>query len=281
MNLDRVRKMNPVDRLVYWINERESIRLKKEAGEPKPWTDDPILRSFRFCNVRRMDDKVSRWLLDHWYLPNFDCPRMVGACALARWINLPESLAEIGFPKRWEPGRVKRVLRARADRSERVYNAAYMIRGGDDPRKEDTVVDRYVSPVFAKPPPVTGASMREAWAALVPYYGFGSFMAGQVVADLRWAMAGSWKDRMTWAPEGPGSRRGLLRALGKPLAAPMSHQGFADNFAWSMEKVRTDLPSSIAGRLEAMDYQNCLCEFDGYERVLWGQGRKKQGYLGV
>ena len=44
MNIKDVVKLSPLDRLLYWIKERESIRLKKEAGEPKPWTDDEILR---------------------------------------------------------------------------------------------------------------------------------------------------------------------------------------------------------------------------------------------
>ena len=36
--------MNP---LVAWVRERESIRKKKEAGLPPPWTIDPILAHYR------------------------------------------------------------------------------------------------------------------------------------------------------------------------------------------------------------------------------------------
>jgi len=48
--------------LVKFIKERESIRLKKEAGKPRPWTKDPILGNYRFCNVHREDDRVTREL---------------------------------------------------------------------------------------------------------------------------------------------------------------------------------------------------------------------------
>ena len=46
--------MNP-DPLWNYIEERERIRLRKEAGEPFPWTADPILRQapLRECLVRR------------------------------------------------------------------------------------------------------------------------------------------------------------------------------------------------------------------------------------
>ena len=67
--LDHVRRLKPLDRLLYWVTERESIRIQRLQGKAPPWTDDPILRQYRFCNVRRMDDAVSQWLLTNWYTP--------------------------------------------------------------------------------------------------------------------------------------------------------------------------------------------------------------------
>jgi len=41
-----------VDRYPYWIEERESIRIKKEdADADPPWTEDEILKMFKFCQV--------------------------------------------------------------------------------------------------------------------------------------------------------------------------------------------------------------------------------------
>ena len=80
-------KKDPKNRFLYWIKERESIRKKKEAGNPKPWTDDPILQNYRFCNVRRMDDTVSQWLLKNWYEPYFDHPNMLSAAGLSSMIR--------------------------------------------------------------------------------------------------------------------------------------------------------------------------------------------------
>jgi len=33
------------------------------AGEPGPWTEDPILREFKFCNVFRAADRVSQYMI--------------------------------------------------------------------------------------------------------------------------------------------------------------------------------------------------------------------------
>jgi hypothetical protein len=49
--------------LFYWVREREEIRRRKDSGHPpKSWTTDEILLTYRFCNVRREDDRVTIWV---------------------------------------------------------------------------------------------------------------------------------------------------------------------------------------------------------------------------
>src|SRR4051794_12814436 len=90
--------MTPIETLIHFIKERESIRLKKEAGQPKPWTIDPILQQYRFCNVIRIEDKVSQWLLHNWYKPSNMNNHCLVAIVMARHINLPNTLERIGYP---------------------------------------------------------------------------------------------------------------------------------------------------------------------------------------
>ena len=35
----------------YFASERQQMFARRVEGEPGPWTDDPILREFKFCNV--------------------------------------------------------------------------------------------------------------------------------------------------------------------------------------------------------------------------------------
>lgn len=272
MTLDAVRKLSPFDRLLYWINERESIRRKKELGLPRPWTDDDILNTYRFCNVRRMDDKVSDWLYRQWYRPYRNHPNSLAAAALARHFNLPKVLGQltskvyrIGEPD-WEA--IARIVRVMKAAGHNVFNAAYMVRGIGEVDKTEMVVNKVVGPLHRANVVLDTSSMRLSVEALLPHWGFSSFMAGQVVADLRWALTGTWKDRNTWAPYGPGSSRGLTRLLG-------SDKGTMET---ALRMMRDGLPPGITKRLEAMDYQNCLCEWDKYERALQGEGRPKQLY---
>lgn len=284
MEYSDVQNLSVFERLIYWINERENIRRQKDAGGEGPYTDDPILSQFRFCNVRRMDDRVSKWLMDNWYQPHDGKQTMLAACALARFINLPAALDQIteyvfSDVVFWEA--IKNTLRERRERGEPIFNGAYMVRGNDGEDKVSSVVDFYVKPMWEnhrQSSLIRPHSMQRTHYLLKNQHGFGSFMAGQVVADLRHAVVGDWADRYTWAPSGPGSQRGLSRLLGKPLRQQYPDGVFNDYLSAIIDQVGSLLPPEITERLEAHDWQNCLCEFDKYERVLWGEGKPKQLY---
>lgn len=283
MNTSAVGKLPPAERLLYWIREREAIRIRKEAGEPPPWTDDEILRTYRFTNVRRMDDKVSQWLLANWYEPYKGHPNTLYAAALARSFNLPTTLHEVteyvycDGPPGWR--RIKDKIKMARGSGRNVFNAAYVVStNGVKADKVEYVVDRVCKPLADRPPLLDTGSMERSVGVLAGYNGLKSFMAGQIVADLRWAMTGLWRDRNRWAPQGPGSTRGLARLLGLDPATPMRPVVFRRRFNDVLERGFNRLPWEVRGRMEAMDCQNCLCEWDKYERTLWDEGRPKQLY---
>ena len=78
--------MLQITQLLYFIGERESIRIRRANGEP-PWTDDQIFRENRFCNVRREDDRVTRWIAENRRTPHADDPDLWFAMAIARFVN--------------------------------------------------------------------------------------------------------------------------------------------------------------------------------------------------
>eukprot|EP00746_Dinoflagellata_sp_MGD_P043901 gnl/MRDRNA2_/MRDRNA2_206926_c0_seq1.p1 gnl/MRDRNA2_/MRDRNA2_206926_c0~~gnl/MRDRNA2_/MRDRNA2_206926_c0_seq1.p1 ORF type:complete len:616 (+),score=86.03 gnl/MRDRNA2_/MRDRNA2_206926_c0_seq1:168-1850(+) len=50
-----------------FVCERESIRIRREKGQPRPWSNDPVLQTLRVTNVKRENDrttKLVRTLLD-------------------------------------------------------------------------------------------------------------------------------------------------------------------------------------------------------------------------
>jgi alpha-glutamyl/putrescinyl thymine pyrophosphorylase clade 1 len=59
-------KLSPViDTLFRWMTERHAIHQRRLAGQPWPWTDDPILRQHTFTNVFRIYDRVTQYIISN------------------------------------------------------------------------------------------------------------------------------------------------------------------------------------------------------------------------
>ena len=54
---------DPVRAFFDWCIEREAIRVRREAGQPSPWSQDPVFQKGRFLNVFREDDKGTKAVL--------------------------------------------------------------------------------------------------------------------------------------------------------------------------------------------------------------------------
>ena len=49
----------------YWrfAAERQAIFYRRASNQPAPWTDDPVLAHFKFCNTYRASDRISQYLI--------------------------------------------------------------------------------------------------------------------------------------------------------------------------------------------------------------------------
>lgn len=274
---------DPVRRLAYWINARSAIDHNRTSGHPKPWTQDPILQQFKFCNVHRERDRVTIWIKDNWRQPHYDSPHVWFAMCVARLINWPDTLEAIGYPLPWSPERVALRMHARMTAKQQVFTGAYLITsGGQKMSKIDYVVQALskVRELHSYPDtyPRKGDTLAAAYTKLLAAPAFGGFMAAQVVADLKHtailADAPDWSD---WAAPGPGSLRGLNRIRGEVIRN-------GDRFIESLKSLREELKPNLrshVGDLCLQDLQNCLCEFDKFERTLWGEGRPRSRYPGT
>ncbi|HVX90173.1 MAG TPA: nucleotide kinase domain-containing protein, partial [Candidatus Paceibacterota bacterium] len=238
-----------VNPLVEFAVKREQLRLRKEAGYAREkWTDDPILAHFRFTNVRRRDDRVSKWLLGN-VLQNTSWLTNAGSVAwdnfllftaLCRWVNWPPTIIELMWanyypskaPIDWKA--VGKLIDARKARGEKAWTGAYMVRAKPGHKKGKgnfvavEVVQKSLGKSLGKVKAAVfapGRTKRGAWEALASCKNYGSFMAGQIVDDWSWTpLLASAPDQYTWAPQGPGSVRGFNRVKGLPLKAKHSEE---------------------------------------------------------
>src|SRR4051812_20144728 len=71
--------------------ERQAIYERRLAGAPAPWTDDPILRNYRFTNVYRASDRVSQYLIRHVVGPAESVEDLVLRVLLFKFFNKIET----------------------------------------------------------------------------------------------------------------------------------------------------------------------------------------------
>jgi hypothetical protein len=272
-------------------------------------TDNPILRRFRFCNVYRELDRVTVWIRENIREPFADHEHLWFMLCVARHFNWPDTLQDLmdggdAWPsdrpcdRGFRPDHMTSVLWQRQVNKLKVYTGAYMIRAeqhDDKPWRHWPKV-RYSSEIvlgrlwearnywelfLRQGDPNT---MQEIWNLFQhpQYVGWGPFMAYQVVVDMRWTryLRGA-PDINEWAAVGPGSARGLNRLHGRPLKSPVSQgQGLEEMQAvraWMQEGGLAAYPWLDVPELS--DVQNCLCEFDKYERVRLGEGRPRALYV--
>jgi len=275
------------DAFYAYMHERYRIFLRKEAGEPPPWTDDWILRKYKFTNVKRAHDRTTR----HFraiYDQHRDAPYedIVLNCAVYRYFGTAEMADALGWltVDSWDADAVEQVARERAADGLRVFTGAYMVTNAQIKAPKVHVVPHY----FLDPIGRIGASnvadtaretrsWQSAFNTLVGHKGFGGtgFITKEVLQDaILTPVLEDATDIDTWTPFGPGARRGLERIYGKlrtdeRLPATQDLHGLQyDPDMW---------PAGFP-HLNLHDIQFSLCEFDKHQRVLNGEGVPKTLY---
>jgi hypothetical protein len=283
------------EQLVYWITERESIRKKKEAGLPAPWSDNPVMQETYFCNVNREDDKVTKWIRENWTYPTSSDFDLLGedtsqvydfAMVIARIFNLPATLEELKQPVGedfdlyiWLE-HAEQVLHERKQRGENVWNGAYII-STNGKKMDKASYCLMLLEKLANSPKVTHncSTLHEAHLALMKVEGLASFLAAQVVADLKNTKdhpLSKAEDWFTFSAPGPGSLRGLSWFFEEKVSAKNYHAKIKEAY----EILEFELPEEILDFLCFQNLQNCFCEYDKFMRVTNGTGRSKRKYKG-
>lgn len=283
-----------IEEFTDFIAERQRIQYRKSDGEPKPWTQDRILQMYRFCNVQREDDTETIWIAKNWREPYQNRRELWFLLLVARFLNWHPTLTELDPKKilRLDVEHIRHRLKTRFGRGDKVFTGAYTVStNGVSMNKIDYVCDEVFAPAAevvqtskGSIPWPNGATLEEVAGHLVLLPGLSTFMAGQIVADLKYALPYVWAtDWATFAVPGPGSRRGMNRVCDRPT--PASWPG--DTWREAMKELRAEIDWPLKRKLDdesyglhAQDVQNCLCEFDKYERVRLGEGKPRSTYNG-
>jgi hypothetical protein len=299
-----------------YARKRQTILIKRLQGEPRPWTDDPALGHYRFCNVFREDDKTTKWFADNVRNQLADKPEALLATVFFRWFNRIES-AEVLFQQPGLDGKTpwETFLETGGTDHARMalkliypkgpyITGSYVISSPHGMDKLDgvllmcqefrnnskwrTTADR----MLIEP---GSWSLQRTTEWLAGSRGMGMFLAYEVVCDLYHTdLLRQAPDIMTWANIGPGARRGLNRIagrfnrlLGKGVdRRAMWGSRITDDRAVSEMKYLLHLsrsndfwPQGDAVNWPAWDMrtvEHTLCEFDKFVRTNTGEGSPRQ-----
>lgn len=220
-------KPEAVSHLLWWMNERHSIHLKRLAGEPKPWTDHPVMQDYFFTNPFRENDKTTKWFRETIRDPLKESKEVLMATFIFRRFNfIPTGklLWEAGLMQEWDSRKAVALLKD----EDKVFTGAYMI---SSPNGRDKLYEvcRMIDHIWIRRHELITriedcATLELAWHSLRFEHHKG-LMPYEVVTDLRHTyLLRDATDIMTWAYFGPGGQRGCCRLIGRKVvgAAPTS-----------------------------------------------------------
>jgi hypothetical protein len=279
--------------LLYFIWEREAIRLARDNGHTAPWTNDPILGKYKFTNIHRVDDRVSQWVLHNLINPYEEREDLWFTLLIGRLINWPPTLAallEQGVipcaPAEFDADEFVAVVEGCKQTQSKVYSGAYMVYptkmdpGGN---KSQAIAKHIIGAAVEKADAISYEATRadrtiEQFVTVMSRcFGISTFMAGQVAADLTYSLKhmGRAPDLFTYAPIGPGSSRGLNYLLNRAPSAGWTQE----HFNRELTKIHLAIIDELdIDDMTLHDVQNCMCEYSKYCRTVLGEGKPKTTY---
>lgn len=303
-----------VKHLYDFVTERYKIHIRKDFLKQKaPWTNNPILSQYKFCNIRREHDRQSQYLIKN--ISTNSClsleDKIVNSFYFRAWNNW-DTMKDLGGPwtaKCLYSSQMKEQVRpiyqqlTTEDPDRKWWSSAYN-QGGTkqawrypDPNekinKEDDIPLRvfHIGPWLKEHNTVekllSASDQKAAFEAIKEIQGFADFLAYQIFVDLAYIEEFPFSEN-EFVVAGPGCQKGLNKLFDDYNGLTHEEALFwlADNIDEIFNRIH---PPFWAGRLfvdlpqedrffSVMCLENCMCEFYKYIRTIEGNGRPRVKY---
>ena len=269
------------DTFWYFAAERQAVFFERLRGRPYPWTEDPILRRYKFTNAYRASDRVSQYLIRNVIYEGEQDLREVFFRTLlfkifnriGTWEMLEDEFGVVSYAD-YSFERYDAFLTRTFESGRRLFSAAYIMPSGgkrvDLPRKHSRYLELLEWMMEdAVPERLSEArNMRGAFELLRGYPMIGDFLAYQYVTDLNYGEITDFRE-MEFVVPGPGARNGIRKCfedLGG-LSEVDIIKVVADRQKEEFERLDLGFESLWGRPLQLIDCQNLFCEVDKYARV--------------
>lgn len=269
---------------LYWTfaSRRQAAFERRVAGAPPPWTDDEIIRRFKFCNVFRAADRVSQYMIREVACATHEvsAPDRVFQIVAFRTFSQPQTWEGVRHRLSRAPtledlasGELERALDDVKSERGGLYTGAFILCatkafGFEEKHRNHIALFKHMFFEGAAAKRLLDATSLEQMVRLLESFPLtGPFMSYQIAIDLNYSDLFSF-DEDDYTQAGPGALRGLKKAF-----IDLGDYSPDDVIMWmvnrqEMEFERFELPfSGLWGRrLHAIDCQGLFCELDKYCR---------------
>lgn len=270
---------------LYWrfAAERQRVFEKRLMGLPAPWTDDEVLQTYKFCNVFRATDRVSRYLIKE-VIYNDDQParedllfQIVTFRLFSRestWDGLRRLLGRAPRIDDLACGAFEKAILELKGTQSPIYTNAFILcandaygRGSKTLNHVELLKDMFLYHDLAGDL-LQAESLRGVFDLLRAYPLYGNFMSYQTAIDLNYSSYINF-DENDFVKAGPGALRGIgkcFESIGdytpeEVILWMVEHQD--EEF----ERLGLAFNGLFGRKLHAIDAQGLFCETDKYARV--------------
>lgn len=269
----------------YWrfAAMRQEVFFNRINNVPPPWSSDPIINTYKFCNAYRASDRVSQYLIKNVI---YDKRRSKNEeevlfrillfkifNKIETWEYLESKIGDYITLDKFDLDVYSNILQEAMNLGYVIYTSAYMSCAskefGYDKKHQNhlALIDKMVVKDKVISQIVKANSLAEVFHILQDYPLLGKFMAYQLATDINYSEIINF-DENSFTIAGPGAERGINKCF-----IDTDGKTYSEIIHWMTENQekefqRLDLNfQSLWGRpLQAIDCQNLFCETDKYCR---------------
>lgn len=269
---------------LYWkfAYERQKAFEGRISGKSGPWTEDPIIQEYKFCNVFRAADRVSQYMIRNVCYNDEPCSpedRMFQIVAfrffsnIQTWEDMRNILGRLPIINDLVDNSFENALETVRSANGKLYTGAFILCATDAYGRRtkhlnhiELFKDMFINHRL-------GERLRQAESLEAVYYMLrdfplvGNFMAYQIAIDLNYSEYINF-DENDFTKAGPGAVRGINKVF-------QDRGGLSNEeiIMWMVEHQDEEFKklgytfNGLFGRpLHAIDAQNLFCETDKYCR---------------
>lgn len=269
----------------YWkfAAERQAIFERRLAGQPAPWTADPILQEHKFCCTFRAADRVSQYMIRQLYAdPAASKADLVFRAVALRIFSKPSTWAELTAWLGHQPSiadlegeTMERCLNALKAAKRPIYTAAFILPSGsgayENPVKHYSHLkllhDMFIRKSLGDR--IVGAgSLESVYELLHGFDMMGDFLAYQAAIDINYTTAVNFSEN-DFVQAGPGAVRGIAKVFQHTMGWGPSRiiQWMVEHQQDHFDRLGLEWNGLFGRQLHGIDAQGLFCETDKYSRA--------------